>query len=66
MVVTPVVDQYLDELVARIELIFGQRLTGVWLLGSAAYGGFSDKSDLDVPAAIEGPPSSPEVSVLPS
>ena len=30
---TPVVDQYLDELVARIELIFDQRLTSVWLLG---------------------------------
>lgn len=42
---------YLDELVARLRLLVGDRLIGVWLMGSAALGDFDpERSDLDVQA----------------
>ena len=42
---------YLDELVARLRGIAGDRLVGVWLMGSAALGDFDPaRSDLDVQA----------------
>jgi predicted nucleotidyltransferase len=40
---------YLEELVVRLRGIAGDRLVGVWLMGSAALGDFDpDRSDLDV------------------
>lgn len=42
---------YLEELVVRLRGIAGDRLVGVWLMGSAALGDFDpDRSDLDVQA----------------
>jgi predicted nucleotidyltransferase len=42
---------YLDELVARLRRVAGDRLVGVWLMGSAALGDFDPRrSDLDVQA----------------
>jgi Domain of unknown function (DUF4111) len=42
---------YLDELVARLRRLAGERLVGVWLLGSGALGDFDPvRSDLDVQA----------------
>jgi hypothetical protein len=42
---------YLDEVVARLRRLAGDRLLGVWLMGSAALGDFDpDRSDLDVQA----------------
>ena len=42
---------YLEELVARLRRIAGDRLVGVWLMGSAALGDFDPgHSDLDVQA----------------
>jgi Domain of unknown function (DUF4111) len=45
------IEEYLDELVARIDTQLGTRLVGVWLFGSAALGDFDERrSDLDVQA----------------
>jgi hypothetical protein len=42
---------YLEELVVRLRGIAGDRLVGVWLMGSAALGDFDPgRSDLDVQA----------------
>ena len=42
---------YLEELVARLRRIAGDRLVGIWLMGSAALGDFDpSRSDLDVQA----------------
>ncbi len=42
---------YLEELVARLRRVAGDRLVGVWLMGSAALGDFDPgRSDLDVQA----------------
>jgi predicted nucleotidyltransferase len=42
---------YLEEIVVRLRGIAGDRLVGVWLMGSAALGDFDpDRSDLDVQA----------------
>ena len=42
---------YLDEVVARLRRLAGDRLLGVWLMGSAALGDFDpSRSDLDVQA----------------
>lgn len=52
------VREYLRELTDRIVSVFEERTVGVWLIGSAAYGGYSQGSDLDVQAAVEDPTSS--------
>ena len=44
--------------------MFAERLTGVWLLGSGAYGGFGAESDLDVQAIVDGPPTGAEIDRL--
>jgi len=54
---------YLRELTERILAVFGDRTVGVWLIGSAAYGGFAEGSDLDVQAAVADPTDS-EVATL--
>jgi predicted nucleotidyltransferase len=64
MLVSPKVDTYLRRLTAQVESVFGQKLTAVWLLGSAAYGGFNDSSDLDVQAATESEPTGEELDHL--
>jgi hypothetical protein len=53
-----VVDRYLEQLVEEIRSVFGDRVAGVWLLGSLAYGGFGPSSDIDVQAAVADPATS--------
>ncbi|GBE25622.1 hypothetical protein BMS3Bbin02_01910 [bacterium BMS3Bbin02] len=57
------VQNYLSELTERVISVFGDRTVGVWLIGSAAYGGYTENSDLDVQTAVEGPTDS-EVTAL--
>jgi hypothetical protein len=49
------VDRYLERLTAEVRAVFGERVAGVWLLGSLAYGGFGPSSDIDVQAAVTDP-----------
>lgn len=55
---------YLETVTKSIRSVFGARLTGVWLLGSGAYGGFGPTSDLDLQAATEHRPTPDEVATL--
>ena len=49
-------DGYLEDVVSRLRRHAGERLVGVWLLGSAALGDFDpDRSDLDVQAVTSEP-----------
>jgi hypothetical protein len=64
MEVTTAAASYLRELTAQAISVFGERLTGVWLLGSGAYGGFGEGSDLDVQAATETAPTPRELEAL--
>ncbi len=50
----PVLD-YLGRLVDEITFVFGDRVVGVWTIGSLAYGGFGKGSDIDVQTAVEEP-----------
>jgi hypothetical protein len=63
-VIPEVARPYLGGLTRDAVSVFGRRLTGVWLLGSAAYGGFGAHSDLDVQAATDTTPTAPEVETL--
>jgi hypothetical protein len=58
------VQRYLRELTDRIVAVFGDRTVGVWLIGSAAYGGYTENSDLDVQASVEGPTDSEVMSLV--
>jgi len=58
------VQGYLSELTDRVVSVFGDRTVGVWLIGSAAYGGYSQGSDLDVQAAVDGPSDSEVMSLV--
>jgi len=64
MEVTPAAASFLRDLTAQVVSVFGRRLTGLWLLGSGAYGGFDDGSDLDVQAATENAPTADELEAL--
>lgn len=64
MEVTAAAASYLRDLTAQAVLVFGRRLTGVWLLGSGAYGGFGEGSDLDVQAATDHAPTVDELEAL--
>lgn len=64
MEVTAAAASYLRGLTARAVAVFERRLTGVWLLGSGAYGGFGEGSDLDVQAATETTPTADELEAL--
>ena len=50
-----VVDRYLERLTAEVRAVFGERVAGVWLLGSLAYGRLGPSSDIDVQAAVTDP-----------
>ncbi|VAV93985.1 hypothetical protein MNBD_ACTINO02-202 [hydrothermal vent metagenome] len=58
-----IVQEYLRDLTERVVSVFEERTVGVWLIGSAAYGGYTENSDLDVQAAVAGPTDS-EVAAL--
>lgn len=58
------VREYLRELTDRVVSVFGGRTVGVWLIGSAAYGGYTQNSDLDVQAAVEDPTASEVASLV--
>jgi hypothetical protein len=64
MEVTEAAASFLRGLTGQVFSVFSEDLTGVWLLGSGAYGGFGAKSDLDVQAAIENTPTDQEVAAL--
>jgi hypothetical protein len=64
VVVDEAVAAYLATVTERVVSVFAERAIGVWLLGSAAYGGFGPASDLDVQAATATPATSGEVSDL--
>jgi hypothetical protein len=52
----PEVSQYLDRLVGELRLILGDRLSGVYALGSLALGDFRPgRSDIDVYAVVDRP-----------
>lgn len=48
-------DRYVDRIAAEVCEVFGDRVVGVWLLGSLAYGGFGPASDVDIQAAVVDP-----------
>jgi hypothetical protein len=52
MVEREAVDEYVERIADEIELVFVDRVGGVWLLGSLAYGGFGPSSDVDIQAAV--------------
>ena len=52
VVASPPVRSYADAVGAAVEATFGDRLVGVWLLGSHAYGGATESSDIDIQAAV--------------
>jgi hypothetical protein len=66
VLVNPEVDGYLRRLTSQVDAVFGDRLTGAWLLGSGAYGGFNEDSDLDVQAATETEPAADDLDQLTS
>jgi hypothetical protein len=49
------VDRYVDLIAAAVCDVFGDRVVGIWLLGSLAYGGFGPSSDVDIQAAVLDP-----------
>jgi hypothetical protein len=49
------VDRYVERIANAVEAAFGDRVSGVWLIGSLAYGGFGPSSDVDVQAAVRDP-----------
>jgi hypothetical protein len=49
------VDGYVKRITAETEAVFGDRVVGVWLIGSLAYGGFGPSSDVDIQAAVRDP-----------
>jgi hypothetical protein len=54
--VPPEVSRYLDRLVGELRLVLGDRLSGVYALGSLALGGFRPcRSDIDVYAVVDRP-----------
>ena len=49
--------EYLDELVERVRRVLGGELVGVYLMGSAALGGYvHGRSDVDVTVVVRAPP----------
>lgn len=48
-------DRYVDRVASAVCDVFGDRVVGVWLLGSLAYGGFGPASDVDIQAAVVDP-----------
>jgi hypothetical protein len=56
-------DRYVDRIAAEVLGVFGDRVAGVWLLGSLAYGGFGSTSDVDVQAAV-ALPTDEEITAL--
>lgn len=58
-------DAYLDELVARLRSILGDRLVGAWLVNSAARGDYlPGRSDLDVAVGVTVPLGAEEKRAL--
>ncbi|MGY1808965.1 aminoglycoside adenylyltransferase domain-containing protein [Blastococcus sp. SYSU D00669] len=52
---------YADEVARRVAEVLGERLIGVWLVGSCALGDFDPaRSDIDIQAVAAGPVSSDE------
>lgn len=43
---------YVREVAATVEAVFGDRLCGVWLIGSHSYGGANEASDIDIQACV--------------
>lgn len=61
----PAETAYLHELVHRLQALQGQRLLGVYLFGSAAYGAYEPGvSDLDVQAVVAEPLAEPEARAI--
>jgi hypothetical protein len=59
------VQDYLDELVARLRSRLGERLQGVWVVGSGALGDFDPaRSDIDVQAVASERPARAELEDL--
>lgn len=50
-----IVRRYVGRVVAEVRAVFEDRVVGVWLLGSLAYGGFGPSSDVDIQAAVRDP-----------
>jgi len=48
-------NRYVERIAAETCDVFGDRVIGVWLLGSLAYGGFGPASDVDIQAAVVEP-----------
>jgi len=48
-------DRYVERIAAETCDVFGDRVIGVWVLGSLAYGGFGPASDVDIQAAVAEP-----------
>ena len=57
------IDRYVERVAAEVCGVFGDRVAGVWLLGSLAYGGFGPASDVDIQAAVADP-TSQEIDAL--
>ncbi len=48
-------ERYALRIACEIRSVFGDRVVGVWLVGSLAYDGFSSTSDVDIQAAVHEP-----------
>lgn len=48
-------DRYVARIAGEVCQVFDNRVVGVWLLGSLAYGGFGPASDIDIQAAVAEP-----------
>ncbi len=52
---TDAVERYVERVAEAVDAVFDDRVVGVWLLGSLAYGGFGPGSDVDIQAAVREP-----------
>lgn len=48
-------EQYAGRVAEEVRAVFGDRVNGVWLIGSLAHGGFGPTSDVDIQAAVDRP-----------
>lgn len=48
-------ERYAERIATEVQSVFGDRVVGVWLIGSLAYGGFGPTSDVDIQGTVHGP-----------
>jgi hypothetical protein len=48
-------ERYAGRIADEVRSVFGDRVAGVWLIGSLAHGGFGPTSDVDIQVAVDKP-----------